>query len=52
MKRIVLAVAAVAAIGAFAAPASADPSICIKTDINIGGTQLPLPAETCLPPAR
>ena len=51
MKRIVLAAAAVVAMGAFIAPASADPSVCITTDVNIAGTALPTNGTNCLPPA-
>ena len=50
MKRIALAAAAlsVAALGAFAAPASAAGQICINTDVNINGTALPTNGEQCI----
>ena len=51
IKRIVIAAAAVAALGAAVGPASADPSICITTDVNIAGTALPTNGTQCLPPA-
>ncbi len=47
-KLLVLATLAGAlAIGAF--PASADPSVCVTTDVNVNGTALPTNGTTCVP---
>ncbi len=51
IKRIVIAAAAVAALGAAVGPASADPSVCLTTDVTVNGTALPTNGTNCLPPA-
>ncbi len=51
IKRIVLAAAVVTALGSAVGAASADPSVCLTSDVNIAGTALPTNGTQCLPPA-
>jgi hypothetical protein len=50
LKRIALAAAAVsiAALGAFAAPASAAGQVCLTTDVNVAGTAAPTNGTNCV----
>jgi hypothetical protein len=50
LKRIALAAAALslAAVGAFAAPASAAGEVCLTTDVNVNGTAAPTNGTNCV----
>ena len=48
LKRILVVLALAVSFG-FASTASADPSVCLTTDININGTAAPTNGTTCLP---
>lgn len=51
IKRLVLAAAVATALGSAVGTASAEPSFCLTTDVNIAGTALPTNGTQCLPPA-
>lgn len=44
---VLLTLGAALAIGV--APAMADPSVCVTTDVNVNGTALPTNGTTCVP---
>jgi hypothetical protein len=52
IKRLVLAAAVATALGSAMGAASADPSVCLTSDITVNGTALPTNGTTCLPPAE
>jgi hypothetical protein len=49
LRRIVVLLTLGAAVALGAAPALADPSVCVTTDVTIAGTALPTNGTTCLP---
>ncbi|MCW2615178.1 MAG: hypothetical protein JWN08_2172 [Frankiales bacterium] len=51
VKRLVLAAAVLTALGSAVGSASAEPSLCLTTDVSINGTALPTNGTQCLPPA-
>lgn len=51
IQRLVLAAAVAAALGSVAGVASAEPSVCLTSDVTINGTALPTNGTQCLPPA-
>ena len=50
IKRLVLAAAVATALGSAMGAASAEPSICVTSDVTINGTALPTNGTNCLPP--
>jgi hypothetical protein len=49
VKKLFVLLSLSGALAAFAVPASADPSVCVTTDITVAGTALPTNGTTCLP---
>lgn len=50
MKKLVLLLTAAGALAIGVLPAAAaDPSVCVTTNVNVNGTDLPTNGTTCLP---
>lgn len=52
VKRLMLAFAVLTVLGSAMGAASAEPSICLTTDVSINGMALPTNGTQCLPPAE
>jgi hypothetical protein len=48
IKRVLVAAAVVAAMGAAVAPANAAGQLCLTTDINVNGTPAPTNGTNCV----
>ena len=49
LKKLLVLATLAGALAIAAVPASAAPSVCVTTDINVAGTALPTNGTTCLP---